>query len=63
MGINNISTASYAQVPLTTVDTFSEEQYRMAVDILFDKIISGTSAIKHISIEHKIIERASVKKI
>ncbi len=63
MGINNISTASYAQVPLTTVDTFSEEQFRMGVDLLFDKIIRGTSAIKHISIEYKIIERASVRKI
>ncbi len=63
MGINNISPSAYAHVPLTTVDTFSEEQYRMAVDILFDKILGGTSAVKHVLIEHKIIERASVKKI
>ncbi len=63
MGINNISAAAYAQVPLTTVDLFSEEQYRTAVQILFDKIADESDAVKHITVEHKIVERASVKKI
>ncbi len=63
MGINNISAAAYAQVPLTTVDLFSEEQFRTAVQMLFDKIIGQNNAVKHITVEHKIIERASVKRI
>lgn len=63
MGINNISAAAYAQVPLTTVDLFSEEQYRSAVQILFDKIIDESDAVKHITVEHKIVERASVKNL
>ena len=54
---------SYAQIPLTTVATFSEEQYKMAVDILFDKIVNETTAIRHITVEHQIIERETTKKI
>ena len=63
MGINNVSSSQYAQIPLTTVDTFSEEQYKMAVDILFDKIVNETTAIRHITVEHQIIERETTKKL
>lgn len=63
MGINNISAAAYAQVPLTTVDIFSEEQYHTAVEILFSKIFEETNSIRHITIDHKIIERASTKRL
>ena len=61
MGINNISSSTYAQIPLTTVDTFSEEQYKTAVEVLFDKIINETTVIKHITIQHKIIKRNTTK--
>ena len=63
MGINNISAAAYAQIPLTTVDIFSEEQYHTAVELLFSKIFEETDAVRHITIDHKIIERASTKKL
>lgn len=63
MGINNISASAYAQVPLTTVDVFSAEQDRAAVEILFNKILTENEAIHHITIEHKIIERDSTRKI
>ncbi|MBR6523407.1 MAG: LacI family DNA-binding transcriptional regulator [Clostridia bacterium] len=62
MGINNISSSAYAQIPLTTVDTFSSEQYKIAIDILFDKIINETQIVKHMTIEHKLIERETTKK-
>lgn len=62
MGINNISSSAYAQIPLTTVDTFSSEQYKMAVELLFDKIINETKAVRHMTIEHKLIERETTKK-
>lgn len=61
MGINNISSSAYAQIPLTTVDTFSEEQYKTAVELLFDKIINETTAVKHITIQHKIVARKTTK--
>lgn len=63
MGINNISASAYAQVPLTTVDTFSAEQNRAAVELLFNKILTETEVVQHITVEHKIIERQSIKKI
>ena len=63
IGINNISSAAYANVPLTSVDTYSAEQYQMAVELLFNKIINEEKFVKHITIEHKIIERASVKNL
>lgn len=63
MGINNISSSAYAQIPLTTVDTFSSEQYKTAVELLFDKIINETKPIKHMTIEHRLIERETTKKM
>lgn len=62
MGINNIPSAAHAQIPLTSVDTFSEEQYKTAVDILFDKINDETRAVRHITIEHRIVERETTAK-
>lgn len=61
MGIHNVPSSIYTQIQLTTVDTFSEEKYKIAVDILFDKIMNETKAVKHISIEHSIIERETTK--
>ena len=61
MGINNIPSAAHAQIPLTSVDTFSAEQYTTAVDVLFDKILTENQSIRHIAIEHKIIERETTK--
>ena len=61
MGINNIPSSTYAKIPLTTVDTFSEEQLKTAVKILFDKIINETTVVKHITIQHKIIKRNTTK--
>ncbi len=63
MGIHNVPSSIYTQIQLTTVDTFSEEKYKTAVDILFDKIMNETKAVKHISIEHSIIERETTKHI
>lgn len=63
MGINNIPSAARAQIPLTSVDTFSEEQYKTAVDLLFDKINTENQSIRHITIDPKIIERETTKSI
>lgn len=61
MGINNISSTEYAQIPLTTIDTFSSEQYGNAVNLLFDKILNETESIRHITIQHKLIKRQTTK--
>lgn len=61
MGINNIPSGAHAQIPLTSVDTFSEEQYKTAVDILFDKISTESQTVRHITIEPQIVERETTK--
>ena len=61
MGINNIPSAAHAQIPLTSVDTFSEEQYKTAVDLLFDKISTESQTVRHITIEPQIVERETTK--
>lgn len=63
MGINNIPSAAHAQIPLTSVETFSSEQYKMAVDILFERIVDENRPIKHIIIEHSIFERDTTTEI
>jgi len=61
MGINNIPSAAHAQIPLTSVQTFSAEQYKMAVDVLFERIMEVDLPVRHITISHKIIERETTK--
>ena len=59
IGVNNIVPSSYSLVPLTTVDVFGTEQYKTAVDLLFDKILNEVEVIKHIDIEPKLVVRES----
>ncbi len=62
IGINNISSADYVKIPLTTVNTFSREQYRTAVSLLFEKIFNKSDAVRHITIQHEIVERKTTKR-
>ncbi len=59
VGINDIPSAAYAQVPLTTVKTFSEEKYNILIDTLFEKIYTESTAIKQFLIPHELIVRES----
>ena len=59
MGINDIPAASYLQIPLTTVNTFCEEQGSAAINLLYDKILGKSKGIQHITIEHELIKRKS----
>ena len=63
MGINNIPSAAHAQIPLTSVQTFSAEQYKTAVDVLFERIADETLPVRHITIEHTICERETTARI
>lgn len=63
MGIHNIPSTIYAPLPLTTIDTFSEEDYKAAVRTLLDKIHNESHGIKHIEIKHKIIPRETTRKL
>lgn len=63
MGINNIPSSSHVQPPLTSVQTFSEEYYKLAVDLLFDKIIHETESVRHITIDYAIIQRDTTKSV
>lgn len=62
IGINDIPMSAYAQIPLTTVRVFKEEQGAVAVNMLYDKIFGNSDIIQHISIEHRLIERQSTGK-
>ncbi|MBO5754930.1 MAG: LacI family DNA-binding transcriptional regulator [Clostridia bacterium] len=59
MGINNSPTSAYATVPLTTVDIFGPEQYKAAIQILFEKLHAETDVIKHITLVHRLVVRES----
>ena len=63
MGINNIPSAAHAQLPLTSVETFSAEQYKTAVNVLSDKISTENQSVRHITIEPKIIVRQTAKHV
>lgn len=62
IGINDIPMAAYAQIPLTTVRIFWEDQGIIAVNLLYDKIMEKTQFIQHITIKHKLIEKKSTGK-
>ena len=59
IGLNDIPYAAYSQVPLTTVRTFSDELYRLAVELLYDKILDKDHVIKHIITNHELVVRQS----
>lgn len=58
IGINDIPFSSYAGIPLTTIQAFSEEAYRIAVRILLDKIQNTNNhAIQHVLIPCELVLR------
>lgn len=59
VGINDIPMAAYSTVPLTTVRIFENEQAKIAVKLLYDKIFDKSEVIQHITIEHQLIKRKS----
>ena len=61
MGIHNIPSTIYTPLPLTTVETFSEADYKAAVRTLLDKIHNESRGVKHIEIKHQIIPRETTK--
>lgn len=62
VGINDIPFSSYSSKPLTTVGMSFEEQCRISVDILFDRIFGSTEPPKKVTIKHKLIIRDSAAK-
>ncbi len=61
MGIHNIPSTIYAPLPLTTIETFSEEDYKAAVRTLLDRIHNESHGIKRIEIRHQLIPRETTK--
>lgn len=59
IGINDIPMSSYSQIPLTTVNTFHEEKGKIAVNLLYDKILNNVDSVRHIAVKHQLIERKS----
>ncbi len=59
VGINDIPMSAYSLIPLTTVRIFEKEQAQIAIKMLYEKIFGTCEAIRHVTIQHKLIERDS----
>ncbi len=59
VGINDIPMSAYSLIPLTTVKIFEKEQAQIAIKMLYEKIFGTCEAIRHVTIQHKLIERDS----
>ncbi len=58
-GINDVPSAAYASVPLTTVRLYQKEQAEIAVKMLYDKIFEKSEAVKHVVVRHELVIRKS----
>lgn len=59
VGINDIPSAAYSSVPLTTVRISDKEQGETAVGLLYDKIFEKTKITRHVTIQHELVIRKS----
>lgn len=59
VGFNDVPSAAYSSVPLTTVRIYGKEQAERAVGLLYDKIFEKTKIIQHITIRHELVIRQS----
>lgn len=63
IGINDIPSASYAAVPLTTIRTFSSEIIHLGVKLLMDNIKNPEKhMIQHVSVKCELIIRSTTSK-
>lgn len=64
IGVNDIKENPYLNVPLTSITTYIDDLCQIAVDILFEKILSGgAGGIKTVKVSAELIKRKSVGKI
>ena len=61
VGFNDISTAQYMMPPLTTIKLYTEFMGETAVDLIKERITSGRSICKRITIPTKLIVRESTR--
>lgn len=61
-GINDIPSAAYSQLPLTTVRTFQEDQGEIVVKLLYDKIFGKSQIVQHITVDSELVIRKSTGK-
>lgn len=62
VGINDIPSAAYSQLPLTTVRTFQEDQWEIVVKLLYDKIFGKSQIVQHITVDPELVIRKSTGK-
>lgn len=58
-GINDVPSAAYASVPLTTVHVYQNEKAEIAVKMLYDKIFGKSKSVKHVVVQNELIIRNS----
>lgn len=59
VGINDIPMSAYSLIPLTSVRIFEKEQAELAIKMLYEKIFGTCEAIRHVTVQHRLIERDS----
>ena len=64
IGINDIPSSSYANIPLTTIRTFSSEIIHLCVKLLMDQIKNPEHhMVQHISVRCELIKRSTTARI
>ncbi len=59
LGINDIPSAAFSSVPLTTFRLFFSEQAALAIDLLYDKIFGVSTTVTHLPVSPELIVRDS----
>lgn len=62
MGFDNIDFGKYVRIPLTTIQMPAYEIGKSAANLLIKQINNSSHLIEKVLLEHKLIERKSVKK-
>ena len=63
IGINDIFYASFAQIPLTTVQVYKHQQGVEAVRLLYDKILKKSNELQKFVVGYRLIIRDTVKNL
>jgi len=58
IGMNDVPTAEYASIPLTTVQMFKEEVCHIAIRILLDKVMNPENhVLQHVLVKSRLVKR------
>lgn len=62
VGMDDVKSNPYFDVPLTSVTSYSEDLCEIAVELLFDRMQNKTAKRKHVRVSAELVSRGSVDK-